>query len=412
MPKVLIKSVPAPTSGECPNCVVTLQSCFRYPDPKNGDIVTTALLQDYVQLIAIRVCTLVQNISTQGSGLVNLNNRVTTLEKTPAPTFTLPSLFPICVSNPNESLPLDVFAQKTETLLCQLMDAAGTPSALFGAIVTPSIDGLNTQNALGTSGGKMSALSNWVSDPKNVADTIQNMWASIMDLRSGLANVKLNCCNTTCDDVEVVLQATLTAPVTVKLFFTGAIPGDFQNCVPGGTLFKIADQSGHYINATVDVKSSLNDPTGYSVDISGSPLNVSDDFNITATLCFFDQNTGSQCQSTLSFYLANTLDCPAVTWTPSQTSVAYSFNHTGGALTYTVQLLNSGNVPVDVQSFVVTGPIAINGTFSGLTANTLYKGRVQMTTSTTSKICPSANVTTGVDTCPAIQSLTSTLSIP
>lgn len=411
MPTVKIISVPAKSTNTCPDCLVDLQPCFVTVD-STGVAITTALLTDYVQMIAVKVCSLINSINTQGAAIKNLNTRVTTLEKAPPFTYQLPSLFPVCVGNPTISLPLDQLVAATEAALCELINATGTPNALFNSISIGSAVNINNQRALGTSGGVVSSLPGWVPDPKTAADTITNLWALILDARNAIQNILLNCCNSVCSAIEIALQATLTAPDTVRLFFTGTIPANYENCVTGGTLIKIADQSGNFINVTVDIKSALNDSSGFIVNISGSPLNVADDFDITMTTCFFDPTTNSQCMDCIEYHLVNTLSCPTVIWTPTENSVGYSFNHTGGALTYSVQLFNSGNVMVDNQSFSVTGPIAISGVFNGLAVNTTYKGRVQMITALSTKSCPFTTVITGPDSCPAVQLLTATITIP
>lgn len=402
----------AASSDECPNCIVDLAPCFRYPNPANGDTVVQGLLHDYVALIAAKVCGLVTTGNTQGRAIINLNERLTIQEAKTTPIYQLPNLFPVCVANPELSIPLDTLAALTEAKVCEQIAATGTSQQIYNAIADPSIANLKNENALGTTGGKMGSLTGWVGNVENLADSLTNAWLTIMDLRNSIANIKLNCCNTTCSDIGVALAVTMVSSNTLKFYLTGTIPSNFQNCIVGGTLFKIADQSGNYINVEIDVKTTLNDSNGFIVDISGSPLNVADDFTITGTLCLSDTDAGSMCQSILSYYLVNTIDCPVITFTPSENSITYSFDHTGGALTYSVQLFNSSNVLVGSMNFAVTGPTPVSGVFNGLSPNTLYKGRVQMITLENTKTCPYTIVNTLGDSCPAPQSVTATLTIP
>ena len=46
-------------NGSFSNVDVTLAACFQYNNPSNGDRVTTAPITDYVQLIGIRICTVI-----------------------------------------------------------------------------------------------------------------------------------------------------------------------------------------------------------------------------------------------------------------------------------------------------------------------------------------------------------------
>lgn len=397
---------------DCPDCTVPLAPYFRYQNPANGDMVVEGQLTDYVQLIGISIGVIVNTANTQGRAITDLNGRVKSLEDEAPSQYELPKIFPVCVANPNTSISLDELAALTEKQVCELMDATGTPDSIFNTIAEPSISNLKNEDALGTQGGKMGSITNWVPDPATMAESLRNAWLTIKDLRIAVKNIQLNCCNSTCNDIEVDLQVTMPTSNTLKFFLTGTIPTVFQNCIVGGTLFKIQDQSGNSINVTIDILTTLNDSNGFNISIAGTPLNVADDFTISATLCLMNTDTNSVCQSVLSYYLVNTIGCPNVVYTPNENVIVYQFNHVSGQLTYSVQLFNSGNQMVATQDFVVTGPISISGAFSGLSPNTLYKARILMTTLEHVKTCPYTIVTTTGDTCPAPQSVTATLSIP
>lgn len=409
-PALTASSFSSSTAASDP--IVTFVPYFRYTNPANGDVVVEGPLTDYVQRIASTVAALVGLVNTQSRAIGDLNTRVTALESNTPAAYQLPSLFPTYIGNPNISLPLDQFTQLLEQSYGQLATATGNSTQIYSAIADNSIANLKNEDQLGLPGAKMGSITDWVGDVKNAADSMLNMWLTIMDLRRAVKNIQLNCCNTTCNDISVDLQVTMPTSDTLKFYLTGTIPAIFQNCIVEGTLFKIADQSGNYINATINVVANLNDPNGFTVSIAGSPLNVADDFTITATLCLMNTENNSVCQSVLEYYLVNTVGCPVVTWTPGETTMTYSFNHSSGALTYSVQLFDSGNNMVASQNFAVTGPIAISGVFNGLTANTVYKGRVQMITLNHTKTCPFTVVTTSAASCPAPQEVTAIITIP
>ena len=78
------------SSNSCPDCIVTVASCFI------EDGATTMQFLDYVQMIASKVCALIDEIGQLQTQITNLDNRVTILEEKDTPTFTLPSILVDC----------------------------------------------------------------------------------------------------------------------------------------------------------------------------------------------------------------------------------------------------------------------------------------------------------------------------
>lgn len=405
-------STQSSTTTGCPDCTVTIAECFQFNNPSNGDPVTSLLLSDYVQLIGLKVCTLVLQINTQTSQITNLNNRVVILEKKPTPTFTLPSILPVCVLPSAQTVITDVLVA-LEKQFCELRSATGTVTEIYNAIaIQPS--NLNTAKALGTQGGTMGEISGWKLIVTDLSDSINNIWLTLADLRSAVTNIKLNCCATVCDGVAIVLNATLPSVNTLQLFFTGTIPAGLTECDEIlGTLFTISDQSGNSINVRVKVIDNMNNPSGFPITLTGTPIVASDDLTITSNFCVQDAATGSTCQSCLEFVFINTLDCPAVNYTSGINTIEYSFSHTSGVKTYAIQLYNSaGTVLIESQTQSATNPTTISGTFSGLSANTTYKARVVVITTTKTISCPFTPITTLLDPCPAPTTVIAILSIP
>ena len=65
------------SSNECPDCVVTVASCFQ------EDGATTMQLVEYVQIIASKVCDIVDEIAELQTQITNLDIIVTILENIP-----------------------------------------------------------------------------------------------------------------------------------------------------------------------------------------------------------------------------------------------------------------------------------------------------------------------------------------
>jgi hypothetical protein len=107
----------------------------------------------------------------------------------------------------------------------------------------------------------------------------------------------------------------------------------------------------------------------------------------------------------------NTGACPQLTLSSSVTSVSYQFVHVSGTLTYSVQLFTAAGIMVQSRNLSVTTPIAISGSFDGLTANTDYKVRLQTITENNTKTCPFTPITTSPNPCaePTLVEVTLTL---
>lgn len=414
-----LEGIQNPTTGGtngCPDCTVKLAPCFYYFDPKTGDQVVTSQLTDYVTLIGNTICELLDNLNltvgglqSQGKRLGVVEKQVSELQNRPAP---VPSIVPTCVLA-SELTPIDVVLQALEQQFCQLRSATGLPDAIFNAIATQP-ENLNTQPALGTQGGKMDSIPGWVPAVKNLSDSIINMWLTVKDLRSAVTNIQVSCCPTPCNGVSVLLQATMPNINTLLLFFTGSIPAELSECNITGTLFKIADQSGHSINVTIPVVTNMNNPGGYPVVISGTPLNTSDNFTITADLCFKNNTAEVMCQSCLEYIFINTLNCPDVVYVPSLTAMSFSFAHTSGTKTYTVALYDStGNTLLQSMIFPETNPTTVSGTFNGLTMGTIYKIRIFIIASNgVTTTCPFTVVTTSPNPCQPPSGVSAVITIP
>ena len=183
LPVQELQSTPA-----CPDCLVSVAPCFV----ENGQ--TTMQLIDYVQMIANKLCDLIAQIADLQTQIDNLDIRVTILETTPPPTFTLPSLTPDCdlgVSsngtpvNPGTSqtidIVLDALINDNTNGYCVYTAALGEVADLYTAISRKCVnDGTPMLSAPGTFG----SLVTWVDDANydTVADAINNIWLVLCDV--------------------------------------------------------------------------------------------------------------------------------------------------------------------------------------------------------------------------------------
>ena len=178
-----------PGSGGCPDCVVTVASCFQ----TGGQ--TTMQLLDYVTAIANKVCAILLQITAINTSITNLTARVVDLEaeilNPPAPyvpdvtisACTIGSLAP-------GTYPVDIVVSSliNDTGgFCSLIAATGTPANIISAYASQTV--LSTSLRL-TTGTAMSTITGWINTPVgNLSQTIIDLWLCIKDIRDAFKDV-------------------------------------------------------------------------------------------------------------------------------------------------------------------------------------------------------------------------------
>jgi len=196
-----LQEIPVPEikSNGCPDCLVSVAPCFV----ENGQ--TTMQLIDYVQMIANKICDLIAQIADIQTQIDNLDIRVTILENTPPPTFTLPSFTVDCTLSNGVivggnaytiDLILNALVNDDTYGYCALLGATGLPadiiSAVSGACITSTTPTLsNAPVPFGTE-----YLGSWVNTPTTVADAITNIWIVLCDIYQYLQSPTLNVTDT------------------------------------------------------------------------------------------------------------------------------------------------------------------------------------------------------------------------
>jgi PKD repeat protein len=399
-----------PSGGAgCPDCIVPIASCFYFTN-QFGDQVTSMQLQDYVNAIGNRMCTIASQIATINLALTDLNNRVTVLENTPSPTFEIPRFIPTGVLPPVSTDVLTI-TEALEEQFVSLRSATGTPDEIYQAIIK-QCNALSTAAALGPIGGSMGSIPGWFNSPANMASSIVNMWLTICDLRAAVGNIKLNCCPDGCEGITIDLQLTFTGS-TLKLFFTGTIPAGFQHCAPAGTMFTITDTSGGLLNVFVDVITNMNNINGFAIDLTSTPLNLLNNLTVVGTPCFYNNVTNATCQSSLQKIFYNTAICPILTLSPLFTSIGYSASTITGTANYTIEIWDASATSL-ITSFTqnIVGPGIFSGSIGPLVEGTLYKVRLVITVGSVSTECAFQNSTTLGAPCLAPQSVTAIITVP
>jgi len=260
----------------------------------------------------------------------------------------------------------------------------------------------------------MSSIPGWAPTINNVGQALGNMWLTMCDMRQAIKTIQLNCCPTGCDGIELSLFGTLNIDV-LSVFVTGVIPAEFLQCAPGTTQVRVTDSAGGSATFPMNLIGYLNNPTGFPINLAGTPINVTLDLTIVIEPCLSDGT--STCQSYLSYVVDNSADCPSVTYNATQGSLGYSFNSQLGDYTYNIQLWNGAIATMlSNQIQIISGVQLVTGTFLGLAAGTNYNIRVVITPtacpSCDPTVCPFTPLSTNPPSCPAPESASGGISIP
>lgn len=183
-----------PASG-CPDCVVTVAACFI--EGTN----TTMQLVDYVNLIAQRVCSIINEIQLINDSIANLINITNSLQFQidNIPQYQLPNITLACAighysigSQVSLDTLVDVFLN---TVWCPFVAATGTSSELLSAVSQKCVLDTTLQLA---NGQPFSANANWIADVNynTVADAINNLWVVLCDLRTYVSVAAFNVTDT------------------------------------------------------------------------------------------------------------------------------------------------------------------------------------------------------------------------
>jgi len=375
-------------SGDPGTAYVPIAKAFQYTN-SIGDTVTSMAVNDYVQAIGNKVSTLITSVTGVQEALLDHTARIEALENAPAPTFNLP----VIISNTGEVQTLAEVTQNTQAEFNQLQTATGTPNQIYTNIAKQ--DGsLNNAASLSVPNATMASLNGWSSTVVNQADSIGNIWKTVLDMRLALQNLITNYIPSECSSISMNLLATYGADI-VTLYITGTIPGSFTNTIPGGTVFLISDMYGNTISTIVNIPTIINNPAGYAISLTGTLINPAGNLAITAEPSFTNNTSGSQCKSILQYLISNQASCPTVIYTPTSTSIEFTFTTAPGNSIYNVELWPAGAVaPTSTQAFASTAVDTIASVFSTLTPATPYRLRVTININGIITTCPFVAVNT------------------
>lgn len=305
----LIKNLPTPGSSNYVEPTLNLATCLRYTDPSTGLLVTSLIENQYVTLIGNKLCDLTAIVTTHTTAISNLNIAVTALQNSAG--YTPPTVTPKCVL-PAIPTAMNTVLTAVETQFCSLVTTLGS-NAQLGAASAAQCANLNAAPAFSTT-GTMSSIPGWNSTITTVAQSMQNLWLTVCDMR-GVINGLLTCCSQS-DCTKFILGYTISTNVSrtsVTLFFNpgSTLPSGYVDCNVLGAVVTITDGVGHTFTGRAILASEVLNPSGITYVVSGASLDPSQRYTVTVAGCVKNGAGTQTCEKTI--VVTNDPPCVIVT---------------------------------------------------------------------------------------------------
>lgn len=286
--------------------VLTLPTCLQYSNAQ-GQTITNLQHSDYTLTLATKICQINTTVNNHTSIVNSHETRIGLLEN--AAETNLPTVTPNCIL-PAVPTQMDIVIDELENQYCQLRSVLGTNAAITTALAQ-QCNALGAANKLSGS-GTMATIPGWKTTVTTFADSFQNLWLTICDMRSAITNGLVGGSSGSCGDF--VLNFTTAADSTrntVTLFLNGytTLPSGYTDCNQQGSKVTIADSNGTKYIGYVILTSAISDVDGIPFNISTAGLNTSLPYTVTIEGCV--SNGTNVCSKTASKTLS--VPCSVVT---------------------------------------------------------------------------------------------------
>ena len=293
--------------------ILDLPACLQYNDPFTGQLVTTLPLTPYVIHLANDFCTLQATVEEHTSQISDLDGRVTNLEEAPC-CYVAPTIIPECTYGSivgGRITQMDDVVASLDLEYCNLRYTLGTNTQLLSAAGSQCAN-LGALNALSQS-GTMSSIAGWNNTINTVAQSMQNLWLTVCDIR-GVINDLKNCCGAA-NCSSFLLGFTVGSPITTDeliLVFDAltVIPAGYEDCLAGSTI-TVTDGNNTFTGSFLLIDDVINGSGSKTFTITIAGLNQYLPWTITVNGCIV--NEAGTCSKTVS--LVN----PAITPTTTTT---------------------------------------------------------------------------------------------
>lgn len=289
---------------------LALPQCLQYQSA--GQTVTQLSNDAYTLHLGTRFCTLKTDVDTMKTDVNAMKLQIIALENSPV--LTIPKVTPFCILPP-VSTSMNTVLTELEKQYCLLRTTLGTNSQLTGA-TAQICTGLNNASTL-SQPGIMSNIPGWNVSVTNLAQSFQNLWLTICDMRAAVASLK-NCCGSV-DCTQFVLNydaSTNNDRTVVTLDFNPGtiIPAGFVNGV-NGTTIEIKNVGGSVIKTYTGrdlialATSGVFTATVAGANVEGGTLNASQPYEVTVTGTI--TKDGKTCTTPLTKIIS--VPCPIIT---------------------------------------------------------------------------------------------------
>lgn len=293
--------------------ILDLPACLQYNDPFTGQLVTTLPLTPYVIHLANDFCTLQATVEEHTSQLSDLDGRVTALEDAPC-CYVAPTIIPNCTYGSivgGITTQMDDVVASLDLEYCNLRNTLGTNTQLLSAAGSQCAN-LGALNALSQS-GTMSSIAGWNNTINTVAQSMQNLWLTVCDMRGVINDLKACCGAANCS--SFLLGFTVGSPITTDeliLVFDAltVIPAGYEDCLAGSTI-TVTDGNNTFTGSFLLIDDVINGSGSKTFTITIAGLNQYLPWTITVNGCIV--NEAGTCSKTVS--LVN----PAITPTTTTT---------------------------------------------------------------------------------------------
>jgi hypothetical protein len=267
---------------------LNLTPCLQYENDTSIEL----KLEPYVLRMAAFLCQVNNTVETNSSDIVELQGKVAALENAPDPTPQISS----CLLQGLEDI--DVVVEELEQQFCSYKTALGTIGDI-NIVPTRQCEDLNGALQLATR-EPMVNLNGWKTNVQSLAQSLNNLWLTVCDIRDAVSLIQSSCCSINCDDIVVDFDYTWINESTLNAFFVPKtnLPAGFWDCNPSGNLYRVEDGNGSIKEVTIllrkqnpsDQTGALTNPTyisgGYPIVLTPSSLQTGTGLKITANLCF------------------------------------------------------------------------------------------------------------------------------
>jgi hypothetical protein len=263
------------------------------------------VLSVYTKNLADKICDISFQTNQNTLDIDSLDERVTDLEaQVPTP---LPELNS-CLTGTDKVL--DDLVEYLENEFCDIKDALGEAGDI--AIASGQIcENLGIQKQLTDSSQNMNSLvgpaGTWIVSPQNLAQSINNLWLTVCDIRAAVRSILDNCCAPTCDAIKIDFYQRWSSDNSeiLQLNFRSksSLPVGFYDCGQPGNPDGIneltfIDATGfeysypitfRYIDYPTNTNGVLDSTSNFGwvdIDLGGPGLLLTSPITVKAELCF------------------------------------------------------------------------------------------------------------------------------